>query len=76
MAGILCESCNGPNGFYVSVGVGINLKDCPPDCAKLEIDRQQLLEKLSLNLKQSFDKADRGNTMFDQIQFQYFNERI
>lgn len=40
MAGILCESCNGPNGFYVSVGVGINLKDCPPDCAKLEIDRQ------------------------------------
>lgn len=35
-----------------------------------------MLEKLSLNLKQSFEKADKGNTMFDQIEFEYLNERV
>lgn len=34
--GILCESSNAPGGgYYLSIGVGVNLTNCPSDCSML-----------------------------------------
>ena len=59
VAGILCETNNAQDGgFEVSVGIGVNLTECPDDCAKLDIDREQLLFKLILSLQNRFSQAD------------------
>ncbi len=61
MGGILCECTNSiaSGGFELSIGIGVNLKTCPPDCARLDdIDRIDLLYSLATNLLENVRRAD------------------
>lgn len=63
MAGILCECTNSNafGGFELSIGIGVNLKTCPPDSGRLDsIDRVDLLSSLASNLLENVRKADRS----------------
>ena len=58
--GILCEISNATNGgFYLSIGVGVNLTNCPDDCTKLEgVEREDFFWELAKNLIENIKTAD------------------
>ena len=80
VGGILCESENVPNsGYYLSIGVGINLKSCPEDCALLkDLDREDLFWALSKNLSANIRQADEHGPhgLFKKIEFEYLNQHV
>lgn len=47
-AGILCEAVAQGSQDWLSVGIGVNITECPPDCAKVAgVSREDLLKRLS-----------------------------
>ena len=80
VGGILCESSNAPNGgFYLSIGVGINLTNCPEDCSKLDgVNREDLFWALAANLNQNIRIADKEGPqkLFEQMKFMFLNEKV
>lgn len=80
VGGILCESSNAPNGgFYLSIGVGINLTNCPDDCSKLEgVNREDLFWTLAKNLDKNIRQADKDGPakLFGQMKFMFLNEKV
>jgi biotin-(acetyl-CoA carboxylase) ligase len=61
VGGILCESSNAPGGGYsLSVGVGINLTNCPEDCSMLKgINREDIFWALAKQLRENVMQADK-----------------
>ena len=76
--GILCESSNAlGGGFYLNIGVGVNLTNCPDDCNKLEgVEREDFLRELGTNLLSNIRQADEKgpDSHFQQMNFLYINE--
>ena len=80
VGGILCESSNAPNGgFYLSIGTGINLTNCPEDCSRLDgISREDFFWALAKNLSNTIRQADKEGPkpLFEQMEFMYLNEKV
>ena len=83
VGGILCECTNSVSsgGYELSIGIGVNLKTCPPDCAHLpDIDRSDLLSSLASKLLENVRKADSSEEsiaeLLGMIDFQYINEHV
>lgn len=61
VGGILCESSNAPDGgYYLSIGVGINLTNCPEDSTALEgVNREDIFWALGKKLAENIRLADK-----------------